>query len=229
MKNQDFVKREDLENFLVQSGIRIDDYIITAMDVSTEIHEGIKREDNQSPFLETHVWPVTRDVVKHYVTVNRSITSVEVVSSILHDVMEDNARILDLYKTKEYGFDAYLKYRFGSRVYEICMDLKIKPLENFPGDDDQQRKLARFHDYCKGLSSADYDIKVIKLVDRENNMKFISNISNLHGNLVNNKIRRYLREAEDFYLSYALLEPSMKDLYLKLRQSYENLKSLNTS
>ena len=229
MKNQDFLKREELENFLIQSGIRIDDYIITAMDVSTEIHDGIKREDNQSPFLETHVWPVTKDVVKHYVTVNRSITSVEVVSSILHDVMEDNARILDLYKTKEYGFDAYLKYRFGSRVYEICMDLKIKPLENFPGDDDQQRQLARFHDYCKGLSSADYDIKVIKLVDRENNMKFISNISNLHGNLVNNKIRRYLREAEDFYLSYALLEPSMKDLYLKLRQSYENLKSLNTS
>jgi (p)ppGpp synthase/HD superfamily hydrolase len=227
MKNQDFVKREDLENFLVQSGIRIDDYIITAMDVSSEIHERIKREDNLSPFLETHIWPVTRDVVKHYLTANRNITSVEIVSSILHDVMEDNDRILDLYKTKEYGFEAYLKYRFGSRVYEICMDLKIKPLENFPGDDDQQRQLARFHDYCKGLSSADYDIKVIKLVDRENNMKFISNISKLGGNLVNNKIKRYLREAEDFYLSYALLEPSMKDLYLKLRESYENLKSLN--
>jgi len=229
MKNQDFLKREELENFLIQSGIRIDDYIITALDVSTEIHDGIKREDNQSPFLETHIWPVTRDVVKHYATVNRSITSVEVVSSILHDVMEDNDRILDLYKTKEYGFDAYLKYRFGNRVYEICMDLKIKPLENFPGDDDQQRQFARFHDYCRGLSSADYDIKVIKLVDRENNMKFISSISNLGGNLVNNKIRRYLREAEDFYLSYALLEPSMNDLYLKLRESYVNLKSLNTS
>jgi (p)ppGpp synthase/HD superfamily hydrolase len=229
MKNQDFLNREELENFLIQSGIRIDDYIITALDVSTEIHDGIKREDNQSPFLETHIWPVTRDVVKHYATVNRIITSVEVVSSILHDVMEDNDRILDLYKTKEYGFDAYLKYRFGNRVYEICMDLKIKPLENFPGDDDQQRQLARFHDYCRGLSSADYDIKVIKLVDRENNMKFISSISNLRGNLVNNKIRRYLREAEDFYLSYALLEPSMNDLYLKLRESYVNLKSLNIS
>ena len=226
MKNQDFVKREDLENFLVQSGIRIDDYIITAMDVSSEIHDRIKREDNQSPFLETHIWPVTRDVVKHYLTANRNITSVEIVSSILHDVMENNARILDLYKTKEYGFEAYLKYLFGNRVYETCMDLKIKPLENFTGDDDQQRQLARFHDYCKGLSSADYDIKVIKLIDRENNMKFINNISKLGGNLVNNKIKRYLREAEDFYLSYALLEPSMKDLYLKLRESYENLKSL---
>lgn len=227
MKNQDSLKREELENFLVQSGIRIDDYLNTAMDVSTEIHDGIKREDNQSPFLETHIWPVTRDVVKHYLAVNRSITSVEIVSSILHDVMEDNDRILDLYKTKEYGFEAYLKYRFGNRVYENCMDLKIKPLENFPGDDDQQRQLARFHDYCKGLSSADYDIKVIKLVDRENNMRFISNLSMVSGNLVNNKMKRYLREAEDFYLSYALLEPSMNDLYLKLRESYEYLKSLN--
>ena len=226
MKNQDFLKREDLENYLVQSGIRIDDYIITAMDVSSEIHNGIKREDNQSPFLETHIWPVTRDVVKHYLTANRNITSVEIVSSILHDVMEDNDRILDLYKTKEYGFEAYLKYRFGNRVCEICMDLKIKPLENFPGDDEQQRQLARFHDYCKILSSADYDIKVIKLVDRENNMKFINTISKLGGKRVNDKIKRYLREAEDFYLSYSLLEPSMKDLYLKLRESYENLKSL---
>ena len=227
MKNQDFLKREELENFLIQSGIRIDDYVGTAMDVSTEVHEGIKREDNKSPFLETHIWPVTRDVVQHYLTVNRNITSVEIVSSILHDVMEDNDRILDLYKTKEYGFDAYLKYRFGIRVYEICMDLKIKPLENYPGDNDQQRQLARFHDYCKGLSSAEYDMKVIKLVDRENNMKFISNISKSGGKIVNNKIKRYLREAEDFYLSFALLEPAMKDLYLKLRESYENLKSLD--
>ncbi|HEX7818406.1 MAG TPA: hypothetical protein VF419_03425 [Nitrososphaeraceae archaeon] len=227
MKNQDFLKREELENFLIQSGIRIDDYVGTAMDVSTEVHEGIKREDNKSPFLETHIWPVTRDVVQHYLTVNRNITSVEIVSSILHDVMEDNDRILDLYKTKEYGFDAYLKYRFGIRVYEICMDLKIKPLENYPGDNDQQRQLARFHDYCKGLSSAEYDMKVIKLVDRENNMKFISNISKSDGKIVSNKIKRYLREAEDFYLSFALLEPAMKDLYLKLRESYENLKSLN--
>lgn len=227
MKNQDFLKREDLENFLTQNRIRIDDYITKAMDVSTEIHSGIKREDNQSPFLETHIWPVTRDVVNHYLTVNRNITSVEIVSSILHDVMEDNDRILDLYKTKEYGFDAYLKYRFGIRVHEICMDLKIKPLENYSGDNDEQRQLARFHDYCKGLSSADYDMKVIKLVDRANNMKFISNMPKLDGNLVNNKIKRYLREAEDFYLSFALLEPAMKDLYLKLRESYENLKLKN--
>jgi hypothetical protein len=51
----------------------------------------------------------------------------------------------------------------------------------------------------------------------------------LDGNLVNNKIKRYLREAEDFYLSFALLEPAMKDLYLKLRESYEELKLKNKS
>jgi (p)ppGpp synthase/HD superfamily hydrolase len=109
------------------------------------------------------------------------------------------------------------------------MGLKIKPLENYPGNNDEERQLARFHEYCKGLSSADYDMKVIKLVDRENNMKFISNMPKLDGNLVSNKIKRYLREAEDFYLSFALLEPAVKDLYLKLRESYENLKLLNNT
>src|SRR6266540_3502975 len=173
MKNQDFVKREELENFLVQSGIRIDDYIITAMDVSSEIHDRIKREDNQSPFLETHIWPVTRDVVKHYLTANRNITSVEIVSSILHDVLEDNERILDLYKTKEYGFEAYLNYRFGSRVYEIAVDLKVRPLENYPANNDEERQMARFQEYCEILTSSDHDVKVIKLADRLNNMRFI--------------------------------------------------------
>jgi predicted DNA-binding protein len=51
----------------------------------------------------------------------------------------------------------------------------------------------------------------------------------LDGNLVSNKIKRYLREAEDFYLSFAMLEPAVKDLYLKLRESYENLKLLNNT
>ena len=43
---------------------------------------------------------------------------------------------------------------------------------------------------------------------------------------MNNKIKRYLREAEDFSL-LCIVGTAMKDIYLKLRESYENLKSLN--
>ena len=93
--------------------------------MAEEVHSGVKREDGFSPFLETHILPVAIDVVKHYRSINRNITSVEIASAILHDVLEDNDRILDWYKTKAYGFEADLKYKFGNRVHEIVNRIKI--------------------------------------------------------------------------------------------------------
>lgn len=52
VKNLDFLNRDELERFLVQSGIRIDDYINTAMDMSTEIHSGIKGKTINLHFLK---------------------------------------------------------------------------------------------------------------------------------------------------------------------------------
>ncbi|MDF2782824.1 MAG: etfB1, partial [Nitrososphaeraceae archaeon] len=103
-----------LEN---KARLRIDDFIKGAMEVVQEVHAGVKREDGTSSFLETHTWPVAAEVVRHYKSVNRNITSVEIGSAILHDILEDNERILDLNKTKSYGFEAYLNYRFGNRIY----------------------------------------------------------------------------------------------------------------
>jgi (p)ppGpp synthase/HD superfamily hydrolase len=106
----------------------------------------------------------------------------------------------------------------------MCIDLKIKPLENFPGKTNEDRQLARFHDYCKILSSADYDVKAIKLADRINNMNFVSKLNTQKDAVIAAKIKRYLREAEDFYLAYALLNPRMEDFYESLRSSYDKLK-----
>jgi hypothetical protein len=47
--------------------------------------------------------------------------------------MEDNDRILDLYTSHAYGFDAYFRHRFGEYVYTIADTLKTKPLENYSG------------------------------------------------------------------------------------------------
>jgi (p)ppGpp synthase/HD superfamily hydrolase len=204
-----------LEN---EAKLRVDDFIEGAIEIAEEVHSGVKREDRLSPFLETHTLPVTMDVVKHYRSVNRNITSVEIASSILHDVLEDNDRILDWYQTKAYGFEAYLVYRFGNRVYDIATELKIRPLENYSGTDYEERQLARFQDYCNILISADYDVKVIKLADRLNNMRFISRVSE------HPKVARYLREAEDFFLAYTMLEPKMPDFYKKIRLAYEKLR-----
>src|SRR5512133_2326925 len=146
-----FVKNEDR--------LRVDDFIESALEVAEEVHSGVKREDGLSPFLETHILPVAIDVVKHYRSANRNITSVEVASAILHDVLEDNDRILDWYQTKAYSFEADLRYRFGNRVYEIATELKIRPLENYRGSNDEERQLHRFQEYCDILTVAEYDVK----------------------------------------------------------------------
>ncbi|MEW6604792.1 MAG: HD domain-containing protein [Thermoproteota archaeon] len=216
------VSKHEFVTFLQDKGkVRVDDYIEGAMEVAEEVHSGLVREDGTSPFLETHTWPVTMDVVQHYRSVNRNITSVEIVAAILHDIMEDDDRILNLHESKSYGFEAYIAYRFGNRIRDIATELKIKPLENFAGSSDQERQLARFYTYCDILRDSDYDVKAIKLADRFNNMRFILNVPG------HDKIRRYMREAEDFYLAYAMLPPKMPEFYSRLRAAYEDLKMIS--
>ncbi|MFL6392966.1 MAG: hypothetical protein ACJ71E_13080 [Nitrososphaeraceae archaeon] len=214
-----FSKQEFVAFLENEANLRVDDFIQGAIEIAEEVHYGVKREDNLSPFFETHTLPVAIDVVKHYRSINRHITSVEVACAILHDVLEDDDRILDWYKTKAYGFEAYLIYRFGNRVYDIATKLKIRPLENYIGSSDDERQLVRFQEYCNILTSAEYDMKAIKLADRLNNMRFISSIPG------HPKIRRYLREAEDFYLAYTMLHPAMPDFYKRIRSAYEKLRA----
>jgi hypothetical protein len=49
-------------------------------------------------------------------------------------------------------------------------------------------------------------------------MKFIYNVPG------HTKIQRYVREAEDFYLAYTMLDPKMPDFYKKIRIAYERLR-----
>lgn len=199
--------------------VRIDSYIEGAVELAQEVHYGLVREDGVSQFLETHTWPVTMDVVRHYRSEKRNITSVEVAAAILHDVMEDDERILNFYESKSYGFEAYLDYRFGTKIKDIATELKIRPLDNYVGETAAEKELARFQDYCAILQTADYDVKTIKLADRLNNMTFIQRVAG------HDKIRRYLREAEDFYIAYTMLPPKMPEYYGKIRSAYEQLRS----
>ena len=225
-KSKYSVNKQEFLRFLEnEAKLRIDDFVQGAIEVAEEVHHGVKREDGCSSFLETHTLPVAIDVIKHYISVNRNITSVEIASAILHDVLEDNDRILDWYKTKAYGFEAYLNYRFGNRIYQIATELKIRPIENYAGQTDEERQLARFQEYCDTLIRADYDVKTIKLADRLNNMGFLVSRTQLNNKTVYEKVKRYLREAEDFYLAYPILTPKMPEFYTQLRWLYEKLRS----
>lgn len=223
MSTESLSKDELLSYIDNEAKIKIDSLIEGAIETAQEVHSGIKREDGTSSFLETHIWPVTLEVIKHYQNTNQLLTSLQISSAILHDVMEDNDRILDLYASKSYGFDAYFKHRFSDYVYNVAMTLKTKPLENYPGNNDKEKKSERFIDYCQDLVKAEYDVKVIKLADRLNNMRFISSVSG------NEKIQRYLREAEDFYLAYSIIPPRMDSFHKRIREAYEELRSIKVT
>ncbi len=216
--------KEDLLNVIEnEAKIRIDSFVEGAIELAEEVHSGVKREDRKSSFLETHVWPVTIDVIQHYQKTDKLLTTLQVVSSILHDVMEDNEKILDLNASKAYGFDAYFRHRFGEYVYNIAVTLKTKPLENYFGTNNEQRQTARFFEYCTNLTKSAYDVKIIKLADRLNNMKFTSQI------LEQEKVKRYLREAEDFYIAFSIFPPTVSEFYSKMRESYDELKRIKVT
>ena len=218
------VTKDELLSFLENEvKFRIDTIVEGAVEMAEEVHAGVKREDGTSSFLQTHTWPVTMEVIKHYQSENKLLTSLQIAGAILHDFMEDDEKILDLYASKTYGFDAYLIHRFGDYVYKMIMTLKIQPLENFSGTTDEERKSVRFCEYCNILANAPYDIKTIKLADRLNNMRFVADIPG------NEKIQRYIREAEDFYIAYPLLTPRMDNFYSKIRTAYEDLKKIKVS
>lgn len=215
------VTKSELLSFLEnEAKFRIDSYIEGAIEQAEELHLGLKREDDTSSFLETHIWPVTMNVVRHYMLVNKPITAVQVVSAILHDVLEDDDRILDIYTAKGYGFEAYLRHRFGDKVYNVASTLKVKPLQNYSGTDDKEREFKRFCEYCNDLANSEYDIKTIKLADRLNNMRFILNVPG------HPKVNRYIKEAEDFYIAYTILNPRMDNFYTKIKEAYNDLKQI---
>ena len=223
MKNDSTTKNELASVIENEAKFRIDGFIQGAIDLAEEVHAGVKREDGIASFLETHVWPVTIDVIRHYKLANKPLTTLQIVSAILHDVMEDNEKILDLYAAKAYGFDAYFRHRFGDYVYSIAMILKVKPLESYQGSNDNERQTERFREYCGVLASSEYDVKTIKLADRLNNMRFIARV---HGH---EKIERYIREAEDFYLAYSIIPPCMDDFYTGIRKAYEDLRNVKVN
>lgn len=217
-------KKEDLLNVIEnEAKITINSFVENAIELAEEVHAEVKREDGKSSFLETHIWPVTIDVIRHYQETDKLLTTLQIVSSVLHDVLEDNGKILDLYAAKAYGFDAYFKHRFGDYVYNIATTLKTKPLENYFGTNKEQKENARFFDYCTVLTNSAYDVKVIKICDRLNNMNFISHISGQE------KISRYLREAEDFYIAFSIFPPTLSEFYAKMRKAYDDLKLIKVS
>ena len=213
--------KNDLFKVIVDEGnIRIDSFVESAVELAEEVHSDLKRDDGISSFLETHIFPVTIDVIRHYTSAGKLLTTLQIVSSILHDVFEDDEKILEQYTSKSYGFDAYFRHRFGEYTYNVATNLKVIPLETYQQYDEQIREHVRFQEYCAKLVNSSYDVKIIKLADRLNNMNFVSQLPK------NDKVNRYIREAEDFYIAFTLIPPLTDSFYFRMRQLYDELKRI---
>jgi len=85
------VTKDELLSFLENEvKFRIDTTVEGAVEMAEEVHAGVKREDGTSSFLQTHTWPVTMEVIKHYQSENKLLTSLQIAGAILHDFMEDD-------------------------------------------------------------------------------------------------------------------------------------------
>ncbi|MGH9988643.1 MAG: hypothetical protein ACRD8W_32330, partial [Nitrososphaeraceae archaeon] len=61
------LSKESFLSFLENDAdIRVDGFLESAMAVAEEVHEGVKREDGISSFLDTHIWPVAKNMTVHY-------------------------------------------------------------------------------------------------------------------------------------------------------------------
>ena len=213
--------KKDLFKVIEDEGnVRIDSFVESAVELAEEVHSDLKREDGKSSFLDTHIWPVTIDVIRHYKSAGKLLTTLQIVSSILHDVLEDDEKILDQYTSKSYGFDAYFRHRFGDYTYNVAANLKAVPIETYQQYDEKIREHVRFREYCTNLVKSSYDVKIIKLADRLNNMSFVSQLPK------NDKVKRYIREAEDFYIAFTLIPPSVDEFYFRMKNLYDELKSI---
>jgi len=93
MPNESVTKDELLSFLENEVKFRIDTIVEGAVEMAEEVHAGVKREDGESSFLQTHTWPVTMEVIKHYQSENKLLTSLQIAGAILHDFMEDDEKI----------------------------------------------------------------------------------------------------------------------------------------
>lgn len=173
----------EFENFLRHAGLSDSPLVRAAVNQAILSH-GRQRRDSGASYLEQHVFPVAVSVARALRELNvKTIDPQKVIAAaLLHDSLEDDARLTD----------AFFVGRFGREVYEL-----VKPLTK-PKNADPALKPQMIRGYISGIASASLEVRLIKLADRLNNI-----ISTRALRTVNDKVLAYIAETEQFYLPIA--------------------------
>ncbi len=188
---------EELQHSLISASLSNDTPIISAALRQAQKSHGDQRRDDGKPYLEAHIYPAAISGINHEMQSGRRVPAKFVAAILCHDCPEDDPEMpLPVFR-EEFGKPVGQKpIKPGRSVADLVEPLtKGKPAD-FPGDTPQQRRDARDAAYHQGLEDAQFETKVAKLADRENN------IYSLHGCPLD-KVLKKLEETVDDYLPMA--------------------------
>lgn len=155
-----------------------------------------QRRDDGGRYLECHVYPMTASGIHHELRLGHRVSAKFVAMLLNHDVPEDDLSMPLSRFREEFGVSDRFKLKPGRSVADLVDPLTKRDPREFPGKTDQERKANRDASYYGNLENAEYESKIGKLADRE------QNILSLHG-CERSKILRKIQETEDHYLPMA--------------------------
>jgi (p)ppGpp synthase/HD superfamily hydrolase len=185
-----FCSSEELEQRLKSADLWTP-LIVSALEQALSSHRN-KTRDSGRPYLDEHIFPVAMEVLEYLRQRGKSTAIQEpvVAASLLHDTVEDDENF-DLEQCED--------------TFGLAVSTLVYPLT----------KIGVEHDiYIAKIANAPKYAKVIKLIDRVNNLQ----CSVLLANTMPHKLSKYTQETEESYLPIA-------DLLLD-KELYERIHSL---
>lgn len=134
--------------------------VALAIEIAEDVHRNAIRDDGL-PYLEQHIYPVTLSSIEYLIKKGRTVSTTIVVTALLHDILED---------TDKYTVD-YISDNFGTDVVRNLHYL-CKPKKYADESLRTQRvKHEEHRAFVKQLKNATFEVKVLKCLDRLNNLK----------------------------------------------------------
>jgi len=200
MNRRTHVTRAQLSDWLRANGLW-SDQTNAALDLAEEVHLAQRRAGG-GPYLEEHIYPVTRTVAGYLTSHTIDQAAETILIAILHDTVEDSDTIdLDV-----------IRQRFGPSVAS-GVDVLTKP-EKRPGSGGEETEGAEAR-YVAGVAAAPWNIRLIKVFDRLNNLAAV------HERAPDRR-RTYLEETRAYFLDLASsVDPELQHRMTTLLQEQE--------
>lgn len=199
------VSLDELMEQLASYGLDKSKLVRSAIKTARRNYPPLRYSNN--PFMSEHIFPITSQVMFYAFLIGKEVSEEIVAASILHDILESSP----------IG-DKEFEEMFGSRVYRLVKAVSRPYFSELPKDIIISRE-SRNREYQKRLKDATVESKLIKVIDRLNNMLCLDVEPEQKARL----IKTYVEESE-FYLQLSSeVSPYIRQL---MRRKVEELKIL---